>query len=502
MIGRAMKTNLLRKFLLAWAVPLGLGGLSVFGFAPFYLFPIPILVLALFYFSLSGASPAGAFRRGWLFGLGWFLAGVSWVYVSMHDVGGMDLPLAAAATFLFAAVLALFPALACWLTVRRRAIDDLRALLWFPAFWALAEWLRGWLFTGFPWQSLGYSQVPYGPLSGYAPILGVYGVSWLAALSAAGIARWKARTLLVVAALWVVGLGLQKVAWTEPAGAPLGVSLLQGDIPQEMKFRPEQLAATLERYGRMVMASDSKLIVLPETAFPTFMDYLPPDYLDQLRAHAARAGGDLLFGVPELLGSDHYYNSVVAAGSSPLQVYRKVHLVPFGEFVPYGFHWLVDAMNVPLSDFSRGRPDQPPLSIAGQRVAVNVCYEDVFGEELIDALPTATLMVNVSNDAWFGDSFAPWQHLQIAQMRALETGRWWLKDNNTGVTAILDQKGRVVSRLKPFRPGILNGAVQPMTGETPFVRWGNLAFLALAALSLLAVLGLDRRAGVKFRPID
>ena len=476
-------------------LPLLLGAASVFGFAPFYLFPVPILTLAGLFLLLRAASPREALLRGWLFGLGWFLAGVSWVYVSMHDVGGLELPLAGALTLLFAAFLGLFPALATWLAARWRISGGARVLIVLPMLWALAEWLRGWLLTGFPWQAVGYSQAPYGPLAAYAPVLGVYGVSWLAALSAGALALWRPWSLLLVAALWAGGLSLSRVDWTQPVGAPVTVSLLQGNIAQEMKFQPDKLVDTLSRYRDMVLASDSRLIVLPETAWPLFLDNVPADYLDPLREHARRLGGHLLVGVPERESGERYYNSVAVFDGGPAQTYRKAHLVPFGEFVPFGFRWFVDAMAIPLSDFSRGAPDQPPLAAAGQRVAANVCYEDAFGEELIHALPAATLMVNVSNDAWFGDSFAPWQHMQIAQMRALETGRWWLKANNTGVTAVLDHKGRLVASLRPFTVAVLDGEAQGMTGSTPYSRWGNRAFLALALLVLLGTYAHGRQLG-------
>lgn len=474
-------------------LPLLLGAASAFGFAPYYLFPLPILALAGLFRLVRDAGMREALLRGWLFGLGWFGAGVSWVYVSMHDVGGLPMPVAGGLTLLFAAFLALFPALATGLAARRHGAPGARLMLLLPAFWALAEWLRGWLLTGFPWQAVGYAQAPYGPLAGYAPVFGVYGVSWLAALSAGALARWRPWPLAVVAAVWLAGLGLARVAWTEPVGAPVTVSLLQGNIAQEMKFRPDKLMDTLALYRDMVLASDSRLIVLPETAWPLFLDTIPADYLDPLREHARRLGGHLLAGVPERDGQGHYYNSVVVLDGGPVQTYRKSHLVPFGEFVPWGAHWFVDAMAIPLSDFSRGGRHQPPLPAAGQRVAANVCYEDAFGEELIHALPEATLMVNVSNDAWFGDSLAPWQHNQIAQMRALETGRWWLKANNTGITAVLDANGRVVASLTPFTAGVLDSEVQGMTGATPYSRWGNWAFLVLAALALLAAYAGRRR---------
>lgn len=465
------------------ALALLLGAVSVFGFAPHYLFPLPILGLALLIHRLRRADARAAFAWGYAFGLGWFLAGVSWVYVSMHDIGGMPAPLAALAVVLFAAYLALFPALALGMAARWRLPEPARWLLAAPALWALMDWLRGTLFTGFPWQALGYAQVPSSPLAGYAPVLGVHGVTALAVFTAAALALARPRYWVLALVLWIAGWGFGQVAWTRPKGEPVTVSLLQGNIAQSLKFRPEQVTGTLLTYRRLVLESQSRLIVLPETALPIFLDTAPVDYLAELAAHARGLGGDLLLGVPEREGN-RYYNSVVSLGTAAPQVYRKVHLVPFGEFVPPGFAWFIDLMHIPLGDFARGRPDQPPMAVAGERVAVNICYEDVFGEELIGALPAATLMVNVSNDAWFGDSFAPWQHLQISQMRALETGRWWLRANNTGITAILDERGRVRDHLPPFTTAALHGTAQGRIGLTPYARWGNAGALVLAGLAL------------------
>lgn len=469
-----------------------LGAASVFGFAPFYLFPLPILALGLLIYRLRGADARAAFAWGYAFGLGWYLAGVSWVYVSMHAIGGMPAPMAALAVVLFAAYLALFPALALGLAARWRLPESARWLIAAPALWTLMDWLRGTLLTGFPWQALGYAQVPWSPLAGYAPVLGVHGVTALAVFTAAALALLRPRYWVLALAVWSAGWGLKQVAWTQPAGEPVTVSLIQGNVPQALKFEPERLAHTLATYRRLVLASSSRLIVLPETALPIFLDTAPVDYLAGLAAHARANGGDLLLGVPEREG-DRYYNSVVSLGTGTPQVYRKVHLVPFGEFVPPGFRWFIDMMHIPLGDFARGDANQPPMTVAGERVAVNVCYEDVFGEELIHALPAATLMVNVSNDAWFGDSLAPWQHLQISQMRALETGRWWLRANNTGITAILDESGHVRDHLPPFTTDALHGTAQGRTGLTPYARWGNAGILTLAVLALLAAFWLGRR---------
>jgi len=485
-----------------WGLPPLLGAISVFGFAPFGLFPLPILALAALHVLLRDDSPARAGVRGGLFGLGGFLAGVSWVYVSLHEFGQMPAALAVFATLAFCAYLALFPALALALTRLPNLTASVRGLVWAPALWASLEWLRGTLFTGFPWQSIGYSQVPDSPLAGYAPILGVYGVSWLAALSAAMLALlfMPGRTRLgrsgligALLAIWVAGAALQNVGWIRPTGAPVSVTLLQGNVAQELKFEPDHLIATLDDYQRMILDSRARLIVTPETALPLFLEHIPPDYLDILARHGRANGGDVLVGLPIREPDGRYYNSMLSLGSGPVQTYAKVHLVPFGEFVPWGFGWIVDYLKIPLSDFSAGAPDQAPMAVAGQQVALNICYEDVFGEELIHALPEATLMVNVSNDAWFGQSAAPWQHLQISQMRALETGRWWLRANNTGITAILDEKGRVRDLLPPFVQASLHGEAQGMAGLTPYARWGNAAILTLLALSLVLALGARRR---------
>jgi apolipoprotein N-acyltransferase len=470
-----------------WLLP---GAASVFGFAPFYYYPVAVLMLAVLFAGWQRATPGQAARRGYFFGLGLFLAGVSWVYVSLHDFGGMPLPLALLATFLFCAFLALFPAAAGYLTCRISPAPARRLLLLAPAAWALAEWLRGLIFTGFPWLSFGYSQVPGSPLVSFAPLLGVYGVSWLAALCAGSLVLLRARPRLAAPLLVVLlaaGVALHPVAWTHPEGAPVQVRLIQGNIPQEMKWDPQQAAKTLQIYLQMVQDSHEPLVILPETALPLFNDQLPPAYLNALAQPVRARHGDLLYGVPERDGPGmqaHYYNSVVSIGTAPSQHYRKQHLVPFGEYVPPAFGWVLKILHIPLSDFSRGGVTQQPLAVAGQRVAVNICYEDAFGEEIIRQLPQATLLVNVSNDAWFGHSFAAWQQLQMSQMRALETGRYALRATNTGMTAIIDPKGRLVRLLPADVRGALTGTAQGYAGATPYVRWGNGAILVLALLAL------------------
>lgn len=472
-----------------------LGGITVLGFAPFYFYPVPVITLTLLALLWrKSSSSVQAATAGFAFGMGLFGAGVTWLYVSLHDFGHMEPALAVLALIVLCAYLSLFPALAGWMT----------ALRWFrtswawpgmvAALWALMEWLRGTLFTGFPWLAVGYSQAPNSPLAGFAPIAGVYGVSLLLVLSAAWLACWlenrqNRRFLLWLGSVWIVGLGLQQIRWTEPEGEPVTVSLLQGNIPQNKKWEPEHLAATMRAYVRLVQESPSQLIVTPEISFPLYYDQAPRDYLELLAEHARSRQGNVLVGLVERTpADDSYYNTMFSFGISPEQSYRKYHLVPFGEYIPLKavFGWVIDVLHIPLSDFSRGRLNQPPLDLAGQRVAVNICYEDVFGEEIIMKLPQASLLVNVSNDAWFGHSIGPRQHLQISQMRALETGRYMLRATNTGVTAVINERGEVLQQLEMFTTAGLHSSAQGFSGATPYVRLGNSLVFGLISLFLLA----------------
>ena len=489
-----------RVSLAALVASLAAGAVAVAGFAPLNIWPVPVLSLALLFGLLARTTSIRAgFLLGLSWGLGFFLTGVSWVYVSMSVYGGMAEWLAALATVLFCAFLALFPATVGALQARWPLSPTLRLALLIPLLWGATEWVRGWIFTGFPWLVSGYSQVPASPLAGYAPVLGVYGVSFLLALVAAWLA-WgvspqrqlaqRAWVAVAVVALGVGGQGLRDVGWTTPDGAPTSVSLLQGNIPQDLKWDPERALATLQAYARMAAASPARLIVLPETALPLFESELPDVYRDGLVSLGGENGGDVLTGLPTGSLDGAYYNSVISYGSAPSQRYHKVHLVPFGEYIPLKavWGWVIGVLHIPLSDFARGAIDQTPLAIGGQRVAANICYEDAFGEEIIRQLPAASVLVNVSNLAWFGDSFAPWQHAQMSQMRALETGRMMLRATNTGVTAIIDAKGVMLASLPLFTAGSLGGTIQGYAGSTPYARWGNAPVLigwGLLAVGLL-----------------
>jgi apolipoprotein N-acyltransferase len=481
---------------------------SIAGFAPFYAWPIPIASLAALFFLWQRCATAR--RAAWLgfaFGLGLFLAGVSWVYVSLHVYGHMPAILAALATLLFCSYLALFPAAAGWAASRLAPRSGLMGpMLFMPALFVLLEWIRGWLLTGFPWLVIGYSQVPDGPLSGFAPVVGAYGVSLAAAFAAGIVAAFaltprKSRQRVVLGAAflaWLAAGALMRMhSFTAPAGPPIAVSLLQGNVPQDRKWLPEVRDETLRSYLQLIIQSRAQVVVLPETALPAFLDSLPAGYIEAIRTHAHEAGKTVLIGTIERAragSGSTYFNSVVEVAQEGMPAYRKRHLVPFGEFIPPGFRWVLEVLKIPLTDFATGAWDQPPLAAGGARWAVAICYEDIFGEELITQLPQASLLLNVSNDAWFGRSLAADQHLQFSQMRALETGRWMLRSTNTGVTAAIDERGRVVSALPQFIRGELTAAPVPRTGETPYVRWGNYpALVLLFAFIFAGMLALRHR---------
>ncbi len=484
---------------------LAAGVAAVPGYAPLYLFPLPILALAVLAGLCARApSPRRAGLLGFAFGFGLFAAGIGWIYVALHVYGAMPAPLAALATGLFAAYLALYPALACWAAAR---FAPRTAWLAFPAAWCLSEWLRGWVLTGFPWMAVGYSQVPWSPLAGYAPLAGVYGTGLAAALSAALVARIAlARDLsgrrapaLALAMLWGVAAMLSAIAWTREAGEPLAVSLVQGNVPQDLKFDENQLARTLAGYETLAREAKGRLVILPETAVPLFRHQMPAEWFERLADPVRARGGDLVTGVFENdpPGSERYFNAAASFGTSPTQSYRKNHLVPFGEYIPLGAllkPFINGVLNIPLSDQTPGGAQQAPLAVAGQKLALNICYEDVFGEEIARALPGATLLANLTNDAWYGDSWASEQHLQISQMRALETGRYMLRATNTGMTAVVDHRGRVRASLPEFQSGVLEAEAVGRAGRTPFVVWGNAPAVIAAALLGMAAIRRSRRA--------
>ncbi|MBV7537393.1 apolipoprotein N-acyltransferase [Duganella sp. sic0402] len=478
------------------------GALCVLAFEPFGWWPVEILGLAtLFYQVLRSSSVKAAALIGWAFVTGWTAAGVHWLYVSMHTYGAMPAPLAALAVLLLGAAMGLYGAGAmggaAWLRKRWALPLPAANLLVFPAMWALFEWVRGWLFTGFPWLSAGYAH-NHGPLAGYAPVIGMYGLGWLAAVIAGALLlllhRSRLRAAGLVVAISALGVGLSFIQWTHPEGKPISVRLLQGNIPQEEKFNGNKVLSTLKLYQDAITAAPADLIATPETAIVMLPQQLPPDYLPGIAQFLNKTSSNLILGIPLADSQTAYFNSAI--GMTPRQTdgyyrYDKHHLVPYGEFIPYGFRWFVNLMSIPLGDQTSGRDIQPAFPIKDQRVLPNICYEDLFGEEIAAQLnrpaqgqQAATLLLNISNLAWFGDTIAIPQHLQISQMRSLETGRPMLRATNTGATAIINGEGKVVEQLPVNTFGTLAANVQGMAGSTPYIIWGNKLFLALAALSL------------------
>jgi apolipoprotein N-acyltransferase len=457
---------------------------------PLALAVLPLISVAgLIHLLKNRTTPRQSFITAWLWGLGFFGAGVSWVYVSLSQFSGLPAAAAALATLAFCAFLALYPALTglVWFSLRARQNTTRSALfqaLSFAALWTLSEWLRGTLFTGFPWLALAYAQMPPSPLAGFASSVGVYGVGFVSVLIAACFTLCTRQQALLIAALIALcGSLLRAVSWTHPAGDAVSVHLLQGNIAQDVKWRPEFLQQSVRTYSALAQEHTAapRLRVLPETAIPLLFERIPEDVISALTARS-----DVLIGAAALgAKGDGYINAALAlphGQTQPNALYAKQHLVPFGEYAPPGFGWFFQLLRIPMSDFQRGDANLPPMQLGGLLIAPNICYEDLFGEELIATARTANVLVNLSNTAWFGDSLAQPQHLQIARLRALETGRPMLRATNSGVTAHITPKGFVAAALPPFTTGALPVMAQPMSGLTPYLRYGNAPILALALL--------------------
>ncbi len=378
----------------------------------------------------------------------------------------------------------------------------------FASAWTFAEYLRAHLFTGFEWLSVGASQTAPNSLALVLPVFGVFGTSWTVLLVGASFAflipglwrstrfrsrllRWAlvdTRIFVALAPVIALVLLLQTVAaptFTSQSGIPLRVSLLQGNVPQSMKWEPEKFVQTLQLYEKLVAQAKGELIILPETALPAPLSRIPPEYIEKLRGIAFSKNANLLIGVP-VQENDKFYNAAVSMGVADAQQYRKVHLVPFGEYMPLRgpLAWFYANLTIPMSDFAAGDPLQAPIKINGQTLGISICYEDAFARDVLRTMPDATLLVNISNDAWFGRSAAAEQHLQLARMRAIETGRPMLRANNTGITAVIDDKGRVTQRLEPWTEGILEATIQGRKGATPYAMWGDLPILLICLAGL------------------
>ena len=484
------------------ALALLLGALLPCAFAPLSWYPLAVLIPAGLFLLWQHASPRQAFWLGLCFGIGLFGVGVSWVYVAIHVYGESSIPVAVLLTGLFVLILALVPAaqgavisfICRFLPTRTRTITTFVWIL--PATWLLFEWIRSWLFTGFPWLSLGYSQID-SPLSGYAPLLGIFGISWLLAFSAGlavvpfylhGATRWLA--WLVIVLIWSGGALLRAVEWTQPVGDPIRVAIVQGNQDQITKWDSDKIRAQMQAYANLSEPywADHDLIIWPENALTIlYPDDVPADFQTYLEQHVKEYQTDLILGAP--YGNyQTYYSSLLVLGEQP-GVYNKRHLVPFGEYVPLQnlLRGLIHFFDLPMSGFTPGDAQQSHLVAAGQPLAPSICYEDAFGSDLLDFLPEATLLVNGSNNAWYGHSWAPHQHLQISRMRALETGRMLMRATTNGISAVIDQHGQITAQSPQFVSHVISAEVQPRQGATPYVTYGNLPILLLLSLSVITM---------------
>jgi apolipoprotein N-acyltransferase len=482
-----------------------LGALQTLAFVHTWAWALPLATTAWLVWRLDASAPRRAAWLGWCYGAAWCGTGVWWLFISMHRYGGLPAVLAAAGVGALAAALGLFLALACaaYAHWRRGGAGDVALL---TALWLLAELARGVLFTGFPWVASGYAQLD-GPLAALAPWIGVYGMGAVLAAAAAALAqllRTRARGWVptVAVAAVVLAAAFAPTQFTRPAGE-ISVALLQTNVAQDEKFAADRMPQTLAWVARELVAARADLVVAPETAIPLLpfqLDDFTPGYWDALREHFAAPGRAALVGLPLGDFERGYTNSAVGlAGRAPPYRYDKTHLVPFGEFIPEGFHWFTQMMNIPLGDFARGVVNPPSFAAAGQRIAPNICYEDLFGEELArrfaDPATAPTLFANLSNLGWFGDSSAIAQHLHISRLRALEFQRPMLRATNTGATALIDHRGRVRAMLAPLTQGVLTGQVQGRQGVTPYAAWTarwSLWPLALAAAGVCLVLARRR----------
>lgn len=494
------------SFKSSFALCLILGMLNILSFAPFHVWPIQILSLALVSV-LAWRLPTTTFKKqfvlGWAYSFAWLFGGVSWLLVALTKYGGLSYWLAVPALALLAGYLAIYAgiAFAAWGAIARRwqLSASIALVALFPALWGVSEWLRGTVLTGFPWLASGYAHTA-SPLSGFAPVLGVYGLGWLSALVSGLLAlvflvnaNWKRNATFIVL-IFLAGAGLHQYEWTQKVGQPITVRLLQGNVDQDIKFDENHVVDSLILYRDLVTKAPADLIVTPETALPLLTSQLPADYLTSFKQFAQATNSHIIVGAGVDDGGNRYSNSVL--GFSPQQAaqtyrYDKHHLVPFGEFVPYGFQWFVRLLHIPLGDFSTAGIQQAPFQVRDQWVMPNICYEDLFGEEIAAQLSfqhktangAASILLNASNIAWYGDSIAIPQHLQISQMRALEMGRPMIRSTNTGATAVIQANGRIDNQLMPLTRDTLQTQVQGRFGLTPYANYGNggIAFIFLIA---------------------
>jgi len=487
---------------LRWPLAPLLGVIATLGWAPYGQWYLTLLALALLLaLAARAATPLRAAAVGWLFGWANFATGIYWVYISTHVYGGAPAWLSVLLLIVLCAYLALYPALVLGLAARFGLLRSPAGWLGVPALWMLAELVRGWFYSGFPWLSLGELAVGT-PLAKAAPLVGVHGMSAVLALAAYALyrlgvehtarARVVAAALLAAPALTV--LLPQPSSWTEPDGPPQAVALVQSNIRQDEKWLPEMRYEALVRHWRLTQqAWPARLVVWPEVALTQPYHQLKDSYLADLHRQAADRGATLLLGILVFEGERHF-NSVVTVGSET-GTYHKRHLVPFGEYfpIPDFLRPLMDVLDLPYKDFDFGADDQPLLQVDGRSIETMICFEDVFGSEIGRRARDAAYLVNVTNDAWFANSSAPHQHLAFSRLRAMETGRWFLRSANTGISALINPDGEIVQRSKQFEQAVLRGTAEPRRGQTPYQRYGNVPLWVISIIGVGVGFWLARR---------
>jgi len=477
------------------------GVLTTLAFAPFHQVWLVFVTQAIAFALWQQLTPGRAWFAAWVFGIGLQCSGAGWIYYSLHVHGGTHPLFAALIIFLLACYLSIYTGLAAYIVNRFCSQSlTLRMLIFYPAAWVFFEWTQGYVMTGFAWMQTGYTQIDL-PLSGYAPIFGNHGVGGFVAMSAGALVLllnrlytlsgrqsylltevktknesyllFSLKVILPVALIWLLGGIIKPINWTTAEGDPIKVSLIQGNVPQAIKWKREMRQPTLNLYRKLTLEQDEDvdLIIWPETAVPDYWYRVQP-FVRELKRQMEKRDTDLIFGIFVKNEQRQLLNSMLSVNG---EAYNKRHLVPLGEFIPLRF--LIDFFNrwvhIPMSDIASGTDDQPLLHGAGIPLGISLCYEDAFSRDVLATLPEAQLLVNASNDAWFEDSHESYQHHEIARMRALETGRYMVRSTNTGITAIIGPHGEVLKQAPHFEVAVLTGEVQPMVGSTPFVIWGD-----------------------------
>ncbi|MEY4769157.1 MAG: apolipoprotein N-acyltransferase [Pseudomonadota bacterium] len=477
------------------------GLLFTLGFAPFHYSPLAIVSLAILFSSWLSISPKKAFIYGYSYGFGVFGLGISWAFVSIYFYGQTHFLIAALLTIGLVGFFALFPAIAAYITVWLAKKNPLSLLILAPIIWIEIEYLRGeWFLNGFPWLQIAYSQIDTVYI-GFMPILGVYGSGFLIAITASLISylTYYQRQYLIfaniISLILVIGALLAKIEWTYPLeNKPITATLIQGNISQEDKWRPESFLMTLFTYQQLTYLNwRSDLIIWPETSIPTAKFKVDVPFLQPLAQKAREYHSNVLVSLidyqPE---TNRLYNAAFLLGNNS-GLYHKQHLLPFGEYLPLQplSGWILKATGMRLDDFDSGELNQALLHAADYSFGTSICYEDAFGEQSIRDLNKKAFLVNLTNDAWFGISLEPYQHLQMAQMRAVETGRYLLRSTNTGLSAIIAPNGKILSQTELFTTATLTGKILPMTGLTPYAKIGNLPIILF--IFLLGITELIRR---------